>query len=205
MWLNKYNFNGIMLLKVSENMKKTFLFIICGILALTLVTGCGSEKNEDKDLKEEHQQQTNNQQNSTERETLSCTIIDKNDDGTSRISYTSVIDFNYYGDYMLDTIVLTEEYKYNDKDETLKKKESEENLAKNSIGTNGIEVKVGSNDVSNVTVTTTYYIDKMDSETLDNFKYKDYINSKKFDMKKYQSDLIKEKNEKNLDSTCTFK
>ena len=35
-----------MFLKVSENMKKTFLFIMCGVMALTLVTGCGNEKQE---------------------------------------------------------------------------------------------------------------------------------------------------------------
>lgn len=33
-------------MKVSEKMKKTFLCIMCGIVALTLVTGCRNEKGE---------------------------------------------------------------------------------------------------------------------------------------------------------------
>lgn len=189
--------------------KKLLTILVCGVLVLGM-TGCGNEKNEGKNLKEESQQQIDNKQNDdkqnkTESETLSCTTIDKNDDGTSRISYSSVVDFNYDGNYILDTIILKEEYKYNEESATIKKKQEEENLAKNLNESNGIKVEVGSNDISNVTVTTTYSIDEMDADTLKSFKYKDYISSKKFDSKKFQSDLIKEKNEKNIDITCTFK
>lgn len=45
-------------------MKKTFLFIMCGVLALTLVTGCGNEK-------EENNSSTNNNSNNESQKAIS--------------------------------------------------------------------------------------------------------------------------------------
>lgn len=50
-------------------MKKTFLLIICGILSLTLLTGCGNEKNEDKSSNNE-QVETNKEETKKEQEKI---------------------------------------------------------------------------------------------------------------------------------------
>lgn len=49
-------------------MKKTFLFIMCGVMALTLVTGCGNEKEEKSSNNE--QVETNKEENKKNQEKI---------------------------------------------------------------------------------------------------------------------------------------
>lgn len=189
---------------------KLLMILLCGVIVFSL-TGCGNNDGNKNNVKENSSSQSNEKQENennpklSEGQTLSCTTIDKSDNDTGRVSYTSVVNFKYDENYIIETITLKDEYKYDNKEATMKKKESEKDLAKSLEEIDYMSVEVGSNDISNVTVTTIYDIDKMDSRSLENFKYKNYINSKKFDTKKFQSDMIKEKNEKNLDITCRIK
>lgn len=179
-------------------MKKTFLFIICGVMALTLVTGCGNEK-------QEKQNNSNNDNNvsETKNTVMTCTY-ESQAENEHESNTKNTEEFTYTKDMILISVKTIREEEYSTEEEAKKRKEQEEQYVTRANKYDGVKAIVETKNNTTFIVTYNYDMAKIDKDSVLGSGAKQYIDSNnKFSANEYKANLLETHNGRN--ASCTEK
>lgn len=179
-------------------MKKTFLFVMCGVLALTLVTGCGNEKKNSQD-----NSKNDSNVSETKNTVLSCTKSEEGDIELNIPNSSTTEEYTYDKDMILTSVKIVEEDEYKDQEEVAKRTEQTERYANNFNKEDGISYtyKVNGNKII---ITRIYDMNKIDKDKVLGSGMKKYIDSNnKFSAKEYKDNFLESNKDRN--ATCNEK
>lgn len=179
-------------------MKKTFLFIICGIMVLGLATGCGNEKKENKN-------NSSNDNNVSENKNTVMTCTYESEAENEHESNTkSTEEYTYTKDMILISVKSIREEEYSTEEEAKKRKEQEEQYVSRANNYDGVKAIVEAKNNTTFVVTYNYDMAKVDKDSVLGSGMKQYIDSNnKFSANEYKANYLD--THKSRNATCTEK